>query len=144
MVPKPVSDPSPKGFDPSKKYTFHYDAPRHDIENCWTLKNKIWDLIDGNVIQIPKKVSPNITVYPLPPLNDLIENYIVEDEEDDDDILDELALEMHQRLLLKTLIQYETLPKQKSHLITRVSTMEKLLFTPWRIVGSSRPRSFSS
>ena len=38
-------------YHPYERCAYHSDSPGHDTDNCWTLKNKIQDLIDGRVLE---------------------------------------------------------------------------------------------
>ena len=58
--PKPTTEPIPPRVNTSK---FH-QRYGHDTDYCFTLRNKIQDLIDNGIISKP---GPNVTSNPLPP-----------------------------------------------------------------------------
>ena len=56
---------SPK-YNPNAKYAYHSDSPRPDTNDCWSLKNKIQDLIDNKTIEFDPPPTPNIITAPMP------------------------------------------------------------------------------
>ena len=38
-------------YNPDKRCAYHSDSPGHDTDDCWSLKNKIQDLVDGRVLE---------------------------------------------------------------------------------------------
>ena len=42
---------SSPGYRPDAFCVYHSHSPGHDTDDCWTLKNKIQDLIDGRVLE---------------------------------------------------------------------------------------------
>ena len=42
---------SAPGYRPDAFCVYHSHSPGHDTDDCWTLKNKIQDLIDGRVLE---------------------------------------------------------------------------------------------
>ena len=44
-------DISAPTYNPDKRCAYHSDSPGHDTNDCWSLKNKIQDLIDGRVLE---------------------------------------------------------------------------------------------
>ena len=49
VIPKSITNLS-EGYDISKTCKFHYDAPRHSIEECRLLRHKIQSLIDSDAL----------------------------------------------------------------------------------------------
>ena len=47
-------------------HTYHFDSPGHDTDDCWTLKNKIQDLIDAKEIEFDPPETPNVITAPMP------------------------------------------------------------------------------
>ena len=39
LFAKPKDDPSPLGFDPSKKCEHYFGVEGHTLEECWQLRN---------------------------------------------------------------------------------------------------------
>ena len=72
--------PFPNYCDLSKKCDYHFGNPRHNLEDCWTLKNKIQDLIDQDILQFLKELAPNITKNRLSPHGENNTNMIVEEQ----------------------------------------------------------------
>src|ERR1041384_4878334 len=63
MEAKPLPNPLPRNFKVNEYCEFH-QGNGHKTEACWTLRNRIKDLVDQGLI-IPKN-RPNITTNPLP------------------------------------------------------------------------------
>ena len=38
-------------YNPDERCAYHSDSPGHDTDDCWSLRNKIQDLIDGRVLE---------------------------------------------------------------------------------------------
>ena len=38
-------------YNPDERCAYHSDSPGHDTDDCWTLKNKIQDLIDAKEVE---------------------------------------------------------------------------------------------
>ena len=56
---------SAEWYDPSKRCAYHSEVVGHDTEKCITLKHKIQDLIDNEVINLAQ-APPNVNTNPLP------------------------------------------------------------------------------
>ncbi|RDY06280.1 hypothetical protein CR513_09765, partial [Mucuna pruriens] len=63
---KPLELPYPRSYDPNSKCDYHEGAPGHTMENCWVLKHRVQDLIEGGWLNF-KEVGPNVRTNPLPP-----------------------------------------------------------------------------
>ena len=64
----PPSNPntsSPK-YNPNAKCAYHSNSPGHDTNDCWSLKNKIQDLIDNKTIEFDPPPTPNVITAPMP------------------------------------------------------------------------------
>ena len=48
--PKNPNTASPR-YNPDERCAYHSGSPGHDTDDCWSLKNKIQDLIDGRVLE---------------------------------------------------------------------------------------------
>ena len=46
-APKNPNTTSPK-YNPNARCAYHSDSPGHNTDECWTLKNKIQDVIDAS------------------------------------------------------------------------------------------------
>src|SRR3954470_5135052 len=46
-------------YNPNARCAYHSDSPGHDTNNCWTLKNKIQDLIDDKTIDCHSLEKPH-------------------------------------------------------------------------------------
>ena len=57
---------SAPNYHPDTMCTFHSNSPGHDTDNCWTLKNKIQDLIDAKEIEFDPPETPNVITSPMP------------------------------------------------------------------------------
>ena len=49
-APKNPNTTSPK-YNPNARCAFHSNNPGHNTDDCWSLKNKIQDLIDAKEIE---------------------------------------------------------------------------------------------
>lgn len=63
---KPLSYPLPPAHRPDAKCAYHSGQAGHDTEQCWTLRNKVQDLIDSRSIKLEETAAPNVTTNPLP------------------------------------------------------------------------------
>ena len=63
----PPQNPDPYSFkyNLSVRCAHHSDSPGHDTDDCWTLKNKIQDLIDAKEIEFNPPETPNIITSPM-------------------------------------------------------------------------------
>ncbi|XP_049388071.1 uncharacterized protein LOC125852375 [Solanum stenotomum] len=52
-------------YDPNKRCAYHSGVVGHDTEKCITLKHKIQDLIDNEVVKLAQ-APPNVNTNPLP------------------------------------------------------------------------------
>ena len=52
-------------YNPNVRCAYHSDIPRHDTSNCWTLKNKIQDMIDAKEIEFDPLETPNMINAPM-------------------------------------------------------------------------------
>src|SRR3954468_15832135 len=53
-------------YKPNARCAYHSNSPGHDTNNCWTLKNKIQDLVnDGEIKSIPPE-TPVVITAPMP------------------------------------------------------------------------------
>ncbi|GKV33975.1 hypothetical protein SLEP1_g42406 [Rubroshorea leprosula] len=68
IPPPKVQDPLPKGFNPEVQCIYHSGGVGHDIENCWSFKHLIQNLLEEKKIafETSDKASPSITSNPLP------------------------------------------------------------------------------
>ena len=56
-APKNPNTTSPK-YNPNARCAFHSDSPGHDTDDCWSLKNKVQDLIDAKEIEFGAPEKP--------------------------------------------------------------------------------------
>ncbi|KAH7848754.1 hypothetical protein Vadar_007298 [Vaccinium darrowii] len=83
MPARPPPNILPPTYKPDAKCAFHSGQPGHDTESCWTLRNKVQDLIDAKIIELEestKPTTPNVTNNPLPNHQGI---NVILDEEDD-------------------------------------------------------------
>ena len=59
---------SAEWYDPSKRCAYHSEVVGHDTEKCITLKHKIQDLIDNDVVKLAQ-APPTVNTNPLPKHN---------------------------------------------------------------------------
>ena len=78
---KPKEGPPSPGFNPSKKCEHHFRAEGHTLEECYHLRDRVWDLIESNLIQFDNATTPNIITNPLPPNQEGNVNAIITVEE---------------------------------------------------------------
>ena len=64
----PLRNPntSAPNYRPNERCAYHSDSPGHDTDDCWTLKNKIQDLIDAKEIKFDPPETPNVITAPMP------------------------------------------------------------------------------
>ena len=55
--PQKPDTSSPK-YNPNVKCAYHFDSPGYDTNSCWTLKNKIQNLIDSKEIEFDSPKTP--------------------------------------------------------------------------------------
>ena len=58
-APKTLNITSLK-YNPDERCAYHSDSPGHDTDDCWSLRNKIQDLIDGRVLEFMPGGKMNI------------------------------------------------------------------------------------
>jgi hypothetical protein len=65
---RPLPNQLPPTHRPDTKCAYHSGQIGHDIENCWTLRNRVQDLIDSQTISLEeaRPATPNVTTNPLP------------------------------------------------------------------------------
>src|SRR4051812_17227818 len=63
--PKNVNTSSPS-YRPDATCAYHSNCPGHDADHCWTLKNKIQDMIDAGEIEFDPPETPNVITAPMP------------------------------------------------------------------------------
>ena len=64
-APKNQNTTSPK-YNPNARCAYHSDSPGHTTDDCWSLKNKIQDMIDAGEIQFKIPKTPHVITAPLP------------------------------------------------------------------------------
>ncbi|RDY06270.1 hypothetical protein CR513_09777, partial [Mucuna pruriens] len=63
---KTLEPPYPQGYDPNAKCEYHEEGPGHTTKNCWALKHRVQDLLEGGWLNF-KEVGSNVSTNPLPP-----------------------------------------------------------------------------
>jgi len=58
-APPPMPKKLSAWFTDDLSCVFHQGAPGHDIEHCYTLKNKVQDLVQANILSF-KDLNPDI------------------------------------------------------------------------------------
>ncbi|KAI5387623.1 hypothetical protein KIW84_073641 [Lathyrus oleraceus] len=53
-------------YNPDARCAYHSDSPGHDTNDCWSLKNKIQDMIDAGEFELDPPETPNDITAPLP------------------------------------------------------------------------------
>ncbi|KAI5404630.1 hypothetical protein KIW84_051693 [Lathyrus oleraceus] len=53
-------------YNPNARCAYHSDSPGHDTNDCWSLKNKIQDMIDAGEIEFDPPGTPNVITAPMP------------------------------------------------------------------------------
>ena len=64
-APKNQNTTSPK-YNPNARCAYHSESPGHNTDDCWSLKNKVQDLIDAKEIEFEAPETPNVITAPLP------------------------------------------------------------------------------
>src|SRR3954462_14662163 len=64
--PHPNPNTSSPHYNPNARCAYHSNSPGHDTDNCWTLKNKIQDMIDAGEIKFDPPATPNVITAPMP------------------------------------------------------------------------------
>ena len=55
---------TPSRYDPNAHYAYHSDSPGHATEDCWTLKNKIQDLIEEGAMEFTQDGQAECFYHP--------------------------------------------------------------------------------
>src|SRR3954470_7211099 len=63
--PKFTNTASPT-YDPKATCAYHSNAPGHNENNCWALKNKVQDLLEAGEIEFDAPETPNVITAPMP------------------------------------------------------------------------------
>ncbi|RDX85483.1 hypothetical protein CR513_33322, partial [Mucuna pruriens] len=50
--PKPLEPPYPRSYDSNAKCEYHEGGPGHTTKNCWALKHRIQDLLEGGWLNL--------------------------------------------------------------------------------------------
>ncbi|XP_075099489.1 uncharacterized protein LOC142176257 [Nicotiana tabacum] len=83
-VPPNRQNPDSPSYQRSPRCAYHSGDKGHDIENCWTLKRVVEDLIEQKKIVLRDEYIPNVTNNPLPAHNNRpVIGMICEDKEFD-------------------------------------------------------------
>lgn len=53
-------------YNPNARCAYHSDSPGHDTNDCWSLRNKIQDMIDVREIEFDPIETPNVITAPMP------------------------------------------------------------------------------
>ena len=53
-------------YNPNARCAYHSDSPGHDTNDCWSLKNKIQDMIEAGEIEFEPPETPNVITAPMP------------------------------------------------------------------------------
>ena len=61
--PKNPNTASPR-YNPDARCAYHSDSPGHDTDDCWTLKNKIQDLIDEGALEFTQDGKDEFFYHP--------------------------------------------------------------------------------
>ena len=56
---------SPK-YNPNARCAYHSNSQGHDTYDCWSLKNKIQDMIDAKEIESDLPGAPSVITAPMP------------------------------------------------------------------------------
>ena len=51
-------------YHPNRRCAYHSDGPGHDTNDCWSLKNKIQDLIDEGAVEFTQDGQAEFFYYP--------------------------------------------------------------------------------
>ena len=57
---------TPSRYNPNAHCAYHSDSPGHATDDCWTLRNKVQDLIDAKEVEFEAPETPNVITAPLP------------------------------------------------------------------------------
>ena len=57
---------TPSRYNPNARCAYHSDSPGHATDDCWTLRNKVQDLIDAKEVEFEAPETPNVIIAPLP------------------------------------------------------------------------------
>ena len=60
-APKNQNTTSPK-YNHNARCAYHSESPGHNTDDCWTLKNKIQDLIDAKEIEFEEPETPKFVI----------------------------------------------------------------------------------
>ncbi|KAI5400447.1 hypothetical protein KIW84_065362 [Lathyrus oleraceus] len=52
-------------YNPDARCAYHSDSPGHDTNDCWSLKNKIQDMIDAGEFELDPPETPKVITAPL-------------------------------------------------------------------------------
>ncbi|XP_058751635.1 uncharacterized protein LOC131624732, partial [Vicia villosa] len=63
--PPPVPEKLPWWYKADATCAFHQNAPGHDLENCWPLKNEVQRLVRSGMLSF-RDIGPNVKNNPLP------------------------------------------------------------------------------
>ncbi|KAI5390588.1 hypothetical protein KIW84_075770 [Lathyrus oleraceus] len=63
--PANLNTTSPR-YNPNARCAYHSDSPGHDTNDCWSLKNKIQDMIEAGEIEFDPPETPNVITAPMP------------------------------------------------------------------------------
>ena len=66
MDPPKNPNRTPSRYNPNARCAYHSDSPGHATDDCWTLRNRVQDLIDAKEVQLDSPEAPNVTTAPLP------------------------------------------------------------------------------
>ncbi|XP_058752679.1 uncharacterized protein LOC131625856 [Vicia villosa] len=66
IAPHPNPNTSSPRYNPNARCAYHSNSHGHDTDNCWTLKNKIQDMIDAGEIKFDPPATPNVITAPMP------------------------------------------------------------------------------
>ena len=64
-APKNLNTASPH-YHPNARCAYHSESPGHDTNNCWSLKNKIQDIIEAKEIEFDAPEKPNVISATMP------------------------------------------------------------------------------
>src|SRR3954468_13187443 len=63
--PKFTNTASPT-YDPKATCAYHSNAPGHNENNCWALRNKVQDMLEAGEIEFDTPATPNVITAPMP------------------------------------------------------------------------------
>lgn len=73
-----ATPPFRNNHDPNASCAYHARFIGHSTENCWTLKCKIQDLINQNILTFSEE-KPNVKTNPLPNHSGVLVNAVIEE-----------------------------------------------------------------